>query len=186
MANLARVSLGMALAGTLAACAAGPVDTPYVSTWDPYTVNYIAAKGPVHTKVIGNPFEGSQEALERSVTSAMTGANAGQPLRFSTQEDPKNVSPYRVVVLFGAEAGVGPARVCQADAGQIKQADGPVRVIAALCAGNMRENSVTARLAPTTAGPDDPAFRSVLRQMTRAIFPSKNDNILGNSSAFDL
>ena len=186
MANLARVSLGMAAAVTLAACAAGAVDTPYLSTWDPYTVNYIAAKGPVYTKIVGNPFEGSQEALERSVTGAMTGSNAGQPLRFSTQEDPNNVSPYRLVVLFGAEKGFGPARLCEADAKQIEQADGPVRVIATLCAGDTRESSVTARLAPTAAGPDDPAFRSLVRQMARALFPSKNDNILGNSSAFDL
>ena len=68
----------------------------------------------------------------------------------------------------------------------IERADGPVRVIATLCAGDTRESSVTARLAPTAAGPDDPAFRSLVRQMARALFPSKNDNILGNSSAFDL
>ncbi len=180
MTRGAHLTLGLALAGGLSACAAGAVDPAYISTWDPRTVNYLAAKGPVYTQVVGNPFKAPQVTLERSVTSAMSGANAGQPLSFSTRKDPNNTSPYRVVVIFNAAAGLGPQKLCGATAGPGKQTDGPVRVVAVLCAGDLRETSVTARLAPAPAGPDAPALAGVLRQMTRALFPSKNDNILGN------
>ncbi len=103
MTRGAHLTLGLALAGGLSACAAGAVDPAYISTWDPRTVNYLAAKGPVYTQVVGNPFKAPQVTLERSVTSAMSGANAGQPLSFSTRKDPNNTSPYRVVVIFNAE-----------------------------------------------------------------------------------
>ncbi len=186
MTGFARLTSSLVLAGGLSACAASALDPTYVSTWDPKTVNYIAAKGPVYTQVVGNPFQASQAEFERTVTGAMAGANFGQPLRFSTQKEPNNGSPYRVVMVFNAKPGSSPQNLCEETAPSSRQADGPIQVMAALCAGSSRETSVSARLAQTAAGHNDPALKGLLRQITRELFPSKNDNILGSSSAFDL
>ena len=186
MANLARISVGLALAGSLSACGLSAVENTYISSFDPNTVNYIAARGPVYTQIIGNPYEGDQAELERSVTGAMRGANAGQPLSFSTQKDPGNASPYKVVVVFNAATGLGPQELCgETPDGAVKKADGAVRIVAVLCAGDSRETSVVARLNPSAADPRDPELTGIMRQMTRALFPSKNDNILGDSREFD-
>jgi hypothetical protein len=186
MVAFARLTSSLVLAGGLSACAVSAVDPNYVSTWDPKTVNYMAAKGAVFTQIVGNPFLASQAEFERTVTGAMAGANFGQPLRFSTQKDSGNRSPYRVVMVFNAKAGFTPQNLCDETAPGTRQADGPIQVMAALCAGTSRETSVTARYVATSAGHQDPALKSLLRQVTQQLFPSKNDNILGNPSAFDL
>jgi hypothetical protein len=186
MAGLARLTTGLVLAGGLSACAASAVDPNYVSTWDPKTVNYIAAKGAVYTQIVGNPFQASQAEFERTVTGAMAGANSGQPLRFSIQREADNVSPYRVVMVFNAKRGFTPQRLCGDTAPGSRQADGPIEIMAALCAGTSRETSVTARFTETSAGHEDPALKTLLRQITQQLFPSKNDNLLGSHSAFDL
>jgi len=186
MAGFARLTSSLVLAGGLTACSLSAVSPAYVSAWDPATVNYIAAKGPVYTQIHGNPFESPRIEFEHAVTGAMAGANAGQPLSFSTQKEPSNTSPYRVVMVFNAEAGFTPQRLCGETSPGSRRADGSISVMAALCAGASRETSVTARLTQTASGHNDPALKTVLRQMTQSLFPSKNDNLLGSHSAFDL
>ena len=186
MVGFARLTTGLVLAGGLSACAVSAVDPNYASTWDPATVNYIAARGAVYTQISGNPFEASRAEFERTVTGAMAGANFGQPLRFSTQKEPSNGSPYRVVMVFNAKTGFAPQHLCDETAPSGRQADRPIRVMSALCAGTSRETSVTARFNQSAGDHKDPALKALLRQITQGLFPSKNDNLLGSNSAFDL
>jgi len=178
MAPFPRTILGLTLAGGLSACAGGTVGTAYLGSYDPATVNYVAARGPLHTEVLGNPFAASRAELERAVTEAMSGANPGQPMQFSTEKDLRNRSPYRLVVVFNPGREIGPQKLCEGTAAPSAEADGTIRILAAFCADGSRETSVAGRLGQVT-GPNDPALRTLLRHMTAELFPRKNDNLLG-------
>jgi len=182
--NAVRLSLAMLAAGALGACAAAVTDTPYLGTYNPTTLNYIADKGPLYTEIVGNPFAVSDAEVGRAVTEAMYGAHFGQPVRFTTERDPNNPSPYRVVVLFNPGRGVTAAKLCQNSQQTSEPATGNLRVMAALCAAGYRETSLTGTIAAATS-PDDAAFRGLIRQMTAQLFPPRNPNIQ-NSPVFEL
>lgn len=176
MAKALTLSAGLVLAGTLSACADGAVGTAHLGTYDPATLNYIASKGALYTQVIGNPFDAPKTDLDRSLTASMTGAHFGQTVRFSTERDPANRSPYRVVVLFNPGAGAAEHNLCQDQAEPGPGSGGRIHVVAALCAGDSRETSVAGRI-PGASGPNDPTFRHLIRRMTAQLFPPRNPDI---------
>jgi hypothetical protein len=173
-------------AAALAACAAGAVGPANVGgSYDPRMLNYVAAKGALHTRVLGNPFEAPQERLDAAVTGAMAGAHFGPPIRFSAKPDPGNPSPYHVVVMFNPGRGVTARKACadpqQPTAGP---SGGTLRVLMAFCSADADETSVSARLA-RAGGPDDPAFRALIRQMTGRLLPARNPDPIG-ADDFDI
>ena len=178
MLNAVRLSLAMLVAGVAGACADGVTEPPYLGTYNPSTLNYIAGKGPIYTEIVGNPFAASDAEVGRAVTDAMYGAHFGQPVRFSTERDPNSVSPYRVVMLFNPDRGVAAADLCRGSQPASAPVAGTLRVMAALCAGGHRETSLSGTMAAANS-PDDAAFRGLIRQMTAQLFPRRNPNIQG-------
>jgi len=178
MLNAVRLSLAMLAAGAIGGCAAGVTDTPYLGTYNPTTLNYIAGKGPLYTEIVGNPFAASDAEVGRAITETMYGAHFGQPVRFTTERDPNNPAPYRVVVLFNPGRTVTGADLCQSPQQASEPTTGALRVLAALCAAGYRETSLTGTI-PAAPSPDDSAFRGLIRQMTTQLFPRQNPNLQG-------
>lgn len=180
ISRLTRLVPPLAVAAVVAACAAGTVGPANVGgSYDPQMLGYIAAKGALHTRVLGNPFEAPQDRLDAAVTGAMTGAHFGPPIRFSAKPDPDNSSPYRVVVMFNPGPGVTAGKLC---AGPEQPAaggrGGPLRVLMAFCSAGAHESSVSARLE-RAGGPEDPALRALIRQMTGRLLPPRNPDPAG-------
>lgn len=170
---LARIALVAGVGVGLAACAQDVVGPSYVGNYDPGELRYVAGKGSLHTQVVGNPFATPPEEVERAVTAAMYGAHAGPRVRFSPEADPRNPSPYRVVMVLNPAPGVAEGSVCTSAASADAAVGEPLRVVAAFCAGSDRETSVSGRVDGAT-GPDDPAFGALIRQMTAQLFPPRN------------
>lgn len=194
MSRILRIQLGLLLATGLAACTGNAVDVPYVGTFNPMTLHYMAGKGAVYTRILGNPFTAPREEVERAVTTTMYGAHPGPDLRFSTLRDPDNTSPYSVIVMFDPAPSLSPAALCK-DPGRSAAATtenagtairtGTIRVMLALCAAGYRETSVTGRVSGVS-GPRDAAFKALIRQMTGQLFPRRNPNINNGADDFDI
>jgi len=179
MLNVARQSLAVFILGALSACAAANVTQPaYVGTFDPLTLSYIAGKGPLYTEIVGNPFLASDEEVGEIITRTMVGAHFGPVIQFTTERDATNPSPYRVVMVFNPAQGVDPRTMCRNSRQPTEPNTGSLRVIAALCAGADRETSLSGSIAAVNS-PDNDAFRSLIRQMTTELLPSRNPNIVG-------
>ncbi|MFQ5468540.1 MAG: hypothetical protein ACE5DS_10465 [Kiloniellaceae bacterium] len=163
------------LAGAVAGCAGGIVSpTDVGGSYDPHMLNYVAGKGDLYTRVIGNPFAADMAALETAVTGSMYGSHFGQPIRFNTARNPENTSPYHVVVLFNPSQPVTAAQICADPAGQATDAAGArLRVVMTFCSSNYYETSVSGQL-DQARGPDDPAFHTLIRQMTTELLPPRN------------
>ncbi len=173
------------LAGGLAACAGGIVDSPYNGTYDPSMLRYVAGKGDLYTQIVGNPFNASKDKVGSVVTGTMFGAHFGPVVRFSTTRDPGNTSPYSVVLLFNPAPSVTAIQLCEDPNPKLAMAgSGQMRVMLAFCASGYRETSVTGRVAGVT-DPDDPAFRGLIRQMTGQLFPPRNPDPNGGGGDFN-
>lgn len=170
-----QVAASALLAGAVTGCAGGIVSpTDVGGSYDSRMLNYVAGKGDLYTRVIGNPFKADKAALESAVTGTMYGAHFGQPIRFNTARNPENTSPYHVVVLFNPSRPVTAAQICADPAGQPTNAAGAgLRVVMTFCSSDYYETSVSGQLGQAR-GPDDPAFRALIRQMTTEMLPPRN------------
>ncbi|MFQ5775194.1 MAG: hypothetical protein ACE5GS_11800 [Kiloniellaceae bacterium] len=185
MTNAVRWPLGVLAAGGLAACAGGVVSPTNVGgSYDPLTLNYVASKGDLYTQVVGNPFTTSKGKLDSVVTGTMFGAHFGPPIRFSTERDPQNRSPYHVVVLFNPQRPVTARTLCENPQQPTAASEGTVRVMMAFCSADYYETSVSGRLAGVD-DPNDPAFRTFIRQMTAQLLPPRNPDPNGGSGDFN-
>jgi len=178
MLNAARLPLAGLILAALAACVGGGMTQPaYIGTFSPQTLNYIAGKGPLYTQIVGNPFSVTDEEVGRIITSTMFGAHFGPKIQFTTERDPMNTSPYRVVMVLNPGSGVNAGNICRGEQTSMAgPASGSVRVTAALCASQDRETSLSGSIAASS--PEDPGFRALIRQMTSELFPPRNPNLM--------
>ena len=180
MIKTTRAALGLMLAGGLAACAGGIVDSPFTGTFDPTMLHYAAGKGDMYTQVVGNPFDAPKDEVERVVTGTMFRSHHGPDVRFNTVRDPDNSSPYRVVVMFNPAPYVTPIALCMESEQPSKTTAGMIRVMLAFCSSDYRETSVTGRVSGVSS-PNDAAFRALIRQMTVQLFPLRNPDPNGGA-----
>ncbi len=174
MSRLTRFTLAVLLAGTVGACAQGTVvRNATIASYRPSMLSYAAGQGAMKTEIIGNPFVGSKDELDRVVTSSMTGAHFGPLLAFATSVSPQNKSPYRVVVIFNPTGGYGSGRLCSGPVDFSGAPSEPVRVAAAFCASS-RPVTYTSGSVSGVDAPTDPAFRALIRQIAIVLFPLRD------------
>lgn len=176
MTRLPRLALSVALAGTLAACGGSLINYSYVSdNYQPYELSYAAGRGGMLTEVVGNPFAADKAALDRSVTRNLEESHFGPELPFFTEAPEGFRSSYRVVVLFNPAPHANGAKLCR-DAerpqGEWGQAVG---VLASFCSSDSRITTASGSLAGA-AGPEDPAFQQLMRQVALNLFPPRSNN----------
>lgn len=171
----------LAILLTAAACAPGNVRLylqdahPYYSPGD---FAYAAAGRDLHVVVVGNPFGSDQAAFGRAVTDAMQGRHWGQRTNFTTTPGPDARIRYRVVLLFDPPVTLSGARLCRRPDAALptESADGKIELYGAFCRGKKSLTEIKGRIAGAT-GPDDPAFRELVGQVTNGLFsPDRGRN----------
>ena len=177
MPRYASLAMGAVLAGSLAACAGSPkIAYTYVS--DSYTqsfLSYAARRGGMLTEVVGNPFQADKASLDRQVTDSFETSHFGPRLPFFTEPPEDFSSSYRVVVLFNAAAYANAARLCsdpERPQRTAEQYGETVYVLAAFCSSESRVTSAGGSLTGAN-GPDDPAFRHFMSQLSLQLFPPR-------------
>ncbi len=171
MPTATRLAFGAALAMFAAGCAnAVMVQPTTIGAYRPSMLNYAAGQGAMKTEIIGNPFDGPKEDLERVVTGGLTRSHFGPSLAFATSVSPDNRSPYRTVLVFNPTLDHTSANICGAP-GRATQARGDrVRVLAAFCSADRAVTCTRGSVAGAT-GPTDAPFRALIRQLGLELFP---------------
>lgn len=171
------IALAAGLAALLAGCAqSASVPHTYVDgAYRPSYLGYAASRGGMMTEVVGNPFAAPKPALDAAVTETLQASHFGPELPFFTEPPEGYSSYYRVVVLLNPAPGAAPSRLCEQPAQPQSPAGGRVGVLAAFCNGPYRITSAGGSIA-AAQGPDDPAFRGLLRQVAVLLFPPRPDD----------
>ena len=135
-----------------------------------------AAYGGIHTVVFGNPFNVEKEQLDALITETMFRAHPGPVVRFLTERPEGSRSPYRVVMLFNPTGNAQIQKLCENPNQPTEGRGASVRLAAAFCANDIRESSGIGSV-PAVDGPDDPAFKQLVRAVTRQLFPRDFDDL---------
>lgn len=182
MKRAKEITLAAGLLTLLAGCSqATTIPHSYIrDSYHPAHLGYIAGRGGMMTQVVGNPFDAPQPAVEAAVTESMQASHFGPQMPFFT-EPPAGYKPssYRTVVLFNPAPGAAPARLCQQPDQPQDPRSGRVGVLAAFCNGPIRVTSAGGSIG-AAEGPDDPAFRSLLRQIALLLYPPQPGDMRGN------
>lgn len=172
MAAKFRLLASLTLLLVLGACASAPtMRYTYVDpAYRPSYLGYAAGRGGMLTEIIGNPFDAPKPAVDAVVTETLENNHFGPRLPFFTEPPPDFRSTYRVVVLFNPSEGAAPAQLCSRSDQPQNPRGNQVGVLAAFCDGPYRITSAGGSI-PGARGPDDPAFRALLRQTALLLFP---------------
>jgi hypothetical protein len=165
----------VAAAFAVAACAAGNVRLTQQDSspsYSPGEFAYAGAGRDLRVVVIGDPFGGDRSTFERAVTDAMQGQHWGQRTNFTTTPGSDARTRYRVVLLFNPPRALNSTRLCQEVAAALpsESADEGIILFAAFCRGKRLRTEIKGRISSAT-GPDDPAFRELVGQVTNGLFP---------------
>ncbi|MBL8669365.1 MAG: hypothetical protein JNK11_01825 [Alphaproteobacteria bacterium] len=181
-----------ALLLALLAGACGPATwypEPLRSLYDRESLSVAAKDGSVPTIVRGSPFGAAQAAFAETVTGLMKGQHFGPMVTFAPRDVAAPRAGYRVVMLFDSDLATGPEGLCgnvsaipivPAAAAPGTGAARTVKVAAAFCVGNRLMSTVFGQAA--AAGPDDDAFRALVRQLTQDLFPPFNPEFNGQGN----
>lgn len=154
-------------------------------TYRPSLFNFAAGGRDLTVETIGNPFADrgvDNQQFPDLVTDSMQGHNWGQRTHFTTAPGETAHPRYKVVIAFNPVEPATYRALCEGDvqSGPIGE---NIRVKAAFCQGGRSTGprvltGVRARVVPE-AGPNSPAFLSMMAGVTRDLFPLW-DNDLDN------
>lgn len=171
-----RLSLSLfAAALAVTACAAGGVrltQQEIAPNYSPGEFAYAGAGRDMRVVVVGNPFGGDGAGFEKAVTDAMQGRHWGQRTNFTTTPGPNARDRYRVVLLFNPPRSLNGSRLCHDAPATLptESASEGITLFAAFCRGKRSRTEIKGYISGAS-GPDDPAFRALLGQVTNGLFP---------------
>ena len=130
--------------------------------------------GELRTEVYGSLFGqgGSGGPVAAATTRAMKGANRGKEVVFTPSPKGNGSGGYHVVMLFNPQRAVAPEEICAgADRLAAKPRRGSVYLLSGFCLHDTLLSTAGGRISGLS-GPDDPAFRALVRQVTLSLFPA--------------
>lgn len=164
--------LALAAVLGLTACA-GAVSTQRISMTSAGTVALLrtdAGPGPVDIARLGTPFPGAEARTDAVIADAFS--NARPIYNFDFAVIPRDAAEGAYVVLAFAPPGARPsgAGLCRGETPSPDNgaAPGAADVLGAVCLGARRVAEARGQAAGF-AGPDDPGFRDLMRQLARAL-----------------
>jgi hypothetical protein len=175
-----RLGLAVVALGALSACAGTATVQPanITSAWEPGILQYIASRGGLPTKIVGNPLLAPDEQVHATVRDTMAKSHFGPDFPFLAEAPQGFSSPYRMVVVLDAVASPAYHKLCAEPGlpGAAKKADGgEVRVSAALCAGDSMVTGTAGRVSGVR-DPADPAFIALIAQVSHELLPRKDEH----------
>jgi hypothetical protein len=137
---------------------------------------YASRNGEIETAVVGNPL-GESPDFAAVVLEHMHNANRGRPVRFVAEPQNAGSAPYHVIVVFNHRPNLAADAACsRSNSTPTEPASESITLLAVFCNGAQALSSAigTARMVET---PQDRRFRSLVRQVTYALFPAYDQNM---------
>jgi hypothetical protein len=169
--------------GLVSGCEGVMVYEPmYTQLYSNGSFDYAARNGVMKTEIVGDPFGGAPNFAEK-VTDYLYGATRSVPVKFALQPQGTGSAPYHVVMIFNAPAGATSDQACaQRVAPAAGRSPDAIHVLAAFCSGDLAMSEAGGRAAGVT-GPDDPKFRSLVRQVAYGLIPPYDRRDVGASGS---
>ncbi len=160
-------ALGLALA--VGACASySTVTVTNVTQTSGFSmghVQYAAASGEVFAEIRGNVFDSQTAGYEEAIASTLRLPNLYPRARITTQRSEDTRPSQRLAFVFNPDRPPGAAFMCtEIDRVPVASSGSETQVQAAFCSGQ-RLLAQAHAVGPAAAGPEDPAFQDLMRQV---------------------
>jgi hypothetical protein len=166
-------ALALAVAG-LAACTEGVIynSQQYLAGTALY-VDHVGGSD-LPTVIRGNPSGLPKADFDQIVRDDMKGSNFGRPITFVAGPNNPPYPGYRVVLIFNGPV-VGQSQLCKdmISGGGGVRPDGRIELVAAFCSGDRPVSALEGGIGGVS-DPNDPHFRSFLRQVGMTLFNPNN------------
>ncbi|MGQ9366082.1 hypothetical protein [Azospirillum sp. A39] len=164
---LALLALGATLLG---GCGSRVVADQPLGAYSRGEVSYAASGRDLRVVIHGTPPGTDPQALGGAVTDAMAGHIMGVDTHFTTTPDDSARPDYKVVFAFNPVQPITAMTLCRLDPVPTRNdASGTVTVEAAFCRGGALTSATGWADAPLAL--DSPTFRSLIGDLTFALFP---------------
>ncbi len=182
--TLRRLAWPVIAAATLSACDASTIisKVDHSHNYSPISLGrFHGGDNAMRVVGFGSPFGDPPAQVAAAVVAGMQGHNGGPRVTFSTVPAPPPRPRWRVVMAINPTEINDTIKLCKlseapADAPlTAPSVGGKVRILAAFCQGDYAASQATGR-ATNVSGLDSPNFDSLLAQLTRTLFPSRNPN----------
>ncbi|CAO3378478.1 hypothetical protein [Azospirillum argentinense] len=169
----------LALCAMAAACTNERVvaDLP-VPAYTLSEVSYAASNRDLRVVILGNPFGMDPQTFGPLVTANMQNRISGVRTNFTTTPNQTARPDYRVVLAFNPAETTLNSYLCSGQPLRTSPPGGPIVVQGAFCRGGGTLSSATGWL-DRPQGPNDPDFRSLISDMTFALFPARRADLDG-------
>jgi hypothetical protein len=132
---------------------------------------YAARNGEIKTEVVGNPF-GDDAGFAAAVVEHMQNAQRGPPARFVLAPERGGSEPYRVVMAFNPPRNATADQACARAAGlATTRGSQSIYLLAVFCSGETALSQASGTVGAVSDARDR-KFRSLVRQVTRALIPA--------------
>ena len=155
----------------LAACEDGPAVVSNFVKNDKIlesSLTYAGAKGPVLAEIHGNPFAVSPGLLSETVYREMSASIGGRKFAYTGDPSAAPAPDLRIILLFGAANTVSGDRLCEGPLPTPAVSPDKLTVRAVVCQrGDLLSDAEG--WARKVTGPDDPRFKRLIFDLTRAL-----------------
>lgn len=131
-----------------------------------------ALNGEIQTRVYGAPSSQDPRQIAKATFKAMYGANRGPAVDFTDTPTKGGSGGFHVVILYNPKFAAATNDSCyepQSNAGTPGR--GEAVLVAAFCFNDMLLSTASGQVSGV-ASVDDPAFTSLVKQVTHALFPA--------------
>ncbi len=153
----------------VAGCTGGPRSS--VTYKAPDTRQFVTTSFPLWVEVRGAPFGAQTEGMDETITQAMKQAYVwNTAAEFTTDPDEAAGRSPKIVMTFNGAASISSRSQCEdRSEGGEPMSVGRVQVVATLCSEGDAFANIRGSVAQT-AGPTDPRFSALIRQVTSDMF----------------
>ena len=154
------------------ACARN-VTIAHMYRYDNYTFTTLsqpARQGGMWVDIVGNPFNAPQGEVNAVVEYALTNQRFGPEFPVMADPPPDLSRVYRVLLIFSPAINADLYYMCRDRDQPRDETKSGVALIIAFCEGRRTMTSLRATI-PEASGPDDPRFRTMMRQVSVNLFP---------------
>ena len=153
----------------LGACASGGIvmvtNVFQASGFSTGHVQYAAARGRMFAEIRGNAFDAQGAGFEEEIASVLRLPSYYPPARITTRPSEDTRTSQRLAFVFNPARPPGAALMCNdIDRVPLAPSGSETRVQAAFCSGE-RLLAEAHAVGPPAAGPEDPAFQDLMRQV---------------------
>lgn len=143
---------------------------------------YATSKGAIVTQIAGNPFGLPKDQFDEAIRRQLTKSVIVGTAKFVANPGEDTLAPFKVVVAFNTEPGIGNSDLCRQGANTpVISQKGRINMKIAFCDGDQLKSG-SAAWVHGASNADDKRFKALVKQAAVAMLPVQDSEETGETT----